>query len=810
MFYSIEILRKRKSHKGRLPFCWIASMNSSESNSQSSKKKSQAANFVGTGYLKISKKDVEQVDVVATCDEILEGLVGADNKRFSLYLSSHLTSGLLRIYKEQVRSLEEETEKLFADVMGGGAGRVSGGVSGKKKRKQNNQIDQDPVDALLISEDNNVTNDFDANVLFPQNRLDDHQIIEVEPIPSHNKILSFGDELLPLDLEAFANIDDIREGPNPNFEDDFIRNPENQEQVAYENVMQGEALHQDSIHEERINPSRPVIDDQNANFASSSKMAVADDRIDHNSRLALVDDMMDIDPPLNDDALCILLNQNEGIQSPAKSTAPPENFITPKRKSRHPHDETPTKRTRIVTDDGAPDMDNHRRFSALSESSPVPRRSLFPPVGEQASNLMILQNSIEPHEAPEQPLIDLQAADETIEPEGAYYVPQNNSVRLQSLSSTNDQNTNSSDAFSLAPLEVLEKPKRRKRAKKAQSNVIDEERQLNRLNDDPYIETRPRGSIRPKVSQKVPANNLLAIPATAIKITPMPRLATRIWAAPLIRLFNDHIKDICDFPLDISKHGTPRDIPARKLPHVSSNSSKCRRKSKSVPDSNPTTPARRTEQLSPRPDFQEDQPQSVQNLNDDEGVFQNDEVLIPPINECPPQSHLAVTPTNVRSPATVRPENLMPSPSQGMQVPDPVPETDNTFLPRRHTESMERQSAESSNSDSQSPKRVDSILTQVEFYEVLVRMWSICAQSERGDKALTYLEFDDILPPQESSIQELIIYFMYCCELEKQSKLLLRQNVPYKGVSIIELEEEREKESETPIDSEDSFDKSSS
>jgi hypothetical protein len=50
MFYSVDLLRIRKNRKGRIPACWLAAT---------------IKEFVGTGIHKLSKADLERLDVEA-------------------------------------------------------------------------------------------------------------------------------------------------------------------------------------------------------------------------------------------------------------------------------------------------------------------------------------------------------------------------------------------------------------------------------------------------------------------------------------------------------------------------------------------------------------------------------------------------------------------------------------------------------------------------------------------------------------------------------------------------------------------------
>ncbi|XP_011501826.1 PREDICTED: uncharacterized protein LOC105365382 [Ceratosolen solmsi marchali] len=113
-----------------------------------------------------------------------------------------------------------------------------------------------------------------------------------------------------------------------------------------------------------------------------------------------------------------------------------------------------------------------------------------------------------------------------------------------------------------------------------------------------------------------------------------------------------------------------------------------------------------------------------------------------------------------------------------------ISESEDSFLPKlRCSESMSSLPL-SSESESQ---HENLIITFEEFYEFLKEMWIVAANYLTHDDELVELELDDILTPGDASIEELIKYFIYCCELETKHKLHIQQDIVYGPVNIIKI-----------------------
>ncbi|XP_011501825.1 PREDICTED: uncharacterized protein LOC105365381 [Ceratosolen solmsi marchali] len=156
MFYSVDLLRIRKNKKGRIPACWLAAT---------------IKEFVGIGIHKLSKADLERLDVEAACCDIFDGITGNEiSNRFSLYLSSQLTFGLLKIFRQQVINVEEACQQLYTSIL-------TNSTMSKKEISSKKPVGK-TIGAVKDVEMETV----DLTCLFPENEVDKHLIQEELPM----------------------------------------------------------------------------------------------------------------------------------------------------------------------------------------------------------------------------------------------------------------------------------------------------------------------------------------------------------------------------------------------------------------------------------------------------------------------------------------------------------------------------------------------------------------------------------------------------------------------------------------------------
>ncbi|XP_071630524.1 uncharacterized protein [Temnothorax longispinosus] len=113
MFYPVELLSRRR--RGKLAPCWLAATSSE----------------------KIFKRHynpgaIKKINTVETCEQILEIMQSRNrSNRFSLYLSSQLMCGIIRIHRLQVVNYQKEVFEMQQKFDSGG-GRGGGGGGGRR------------------------------------------------------------------------------------------------------------------------------------------------------------------------------------------------------------------------------------------------------------------------------------------------------------------------------------------------------------------------------------------------------------------------------------------------------------------------------------------------------------------------------------------------------------------------------------------------------------------------------------------------------------------------------------------------------
>ncbi|TGZ68038.1 hypothetical protein CRM22_004483 [Opisthorchis felineus] len=89
MFYSVELL---SIHRGKFSLIWLAATRMRK---------------------KLSRRELNSVDIVDACNEIASCISGRTRVRFSLYLASQLTFGLCIIYREKTEYVLRDLQELF-------------------------------------------------------------------------------------------------------------------------------------------------------------------------------------------------------------------------------------------------------------------------------------------------------------------------------------------------------------------------------------------------------------------------------------------------------------------------------------------------------------------------------------------------------------------------------------------------------------------------------------------------------------------------------------------------------------------------
>ncbi|CAL8093452.1 unnamed protein product [Calicophoron daubneyi] len=207
MFYSVELL---SAHHGKFGLIWLAATHMRKT---------------------LTRRELNSVDIVDACNEVMSSILGRVKIRMSLYLASQLTFGLCIIYREKTKSVLRDLQELYTrsgftfhpqsiDLPVSGSARRT-----KKRAREEASADMPEVavrDQLVdligfgdLEMPELVATPYvnpDIELLETQNslyqaRAEDITLIEENLTTTTGTEMTFGEDLQPVSLDLLQNVE---------------------------------------------------------------------------------------------------------------------------------------------------------------------------------------------------------------------------------------------------------------------------------------------------------------------------------------------------------------------------------------------------------------------------------------------------------------------------------------------------------------------------------------------------------------------------------------------------------------------------